>query len=65
MNISDNDFIKAAKEKDPQKLLDSLSEKDRMKVNELLSDKEALANLLKSPKAMALMKMLYGKGKNG
>ena len=65
MNTPNPDFIKAAKEKDPQKLLDSLSEKDRQKVNELLSDKEALANLLKSPKAMALMKMLYSKDKNG
>jgi len=65
MNISDNDFIKSAKEKDPQKLLNSLSEEDRKKVNAILSDKEALQNLLKSPKAAAIMKMLYGKGKNG
>lgn len=65
MNTHDPELIKAANEKDTAKLLDSLSEKDRKKVNELLSDKAAVENLLKSPQAQAIMKMLYGKGKNG
>lgn len=65
MNIPDNDFIKKAKGKDPQKLLNTLSKEDREKVNKMLSDKEGLKNLLNSPEAKAIMKMLSSKGKNG
>ncbi|MGI6279970.1 MAG: hypothetical protein ACOYJS_05360 [Acutalibacteraceae bacterium] len=50
---------------DPSKLLNSLSEEDRKKVNAVLSDKEALANILKSPQAAAIMKLLSGNDKNG
>lgn len=63
-NIDPN-LIKSAKSKDPQKLLDSLSAEDKQKVNSILADKSALANLLKSPEAMAIMKMLSGKNGNG
>ena len=50
---------------DPKKLMETLSEKDKEKVNKILSDKEALAKMLGSPQAQAIMKMLSGKGKNG
>lgn len=65
MNNFNPDFIKTAKEKDPKKLLNSLSKEDQEKVNNILSDKEALNDLLKSPQAQAILKMLSGKGNNG
>lgn len=52
-------------EKDPKKLLESLSNEDKETVAKILKDKKALAELLKSPQAQAIMKMLSGKGKNG
>ncbi len=51
--------------KDPKKLMESLSKKDKETVNKMLADKEALAKMLGSPQAQAIMKMLSGKGKNG
>ncbi len=51
--------------KDPKKLMNSLSEKDKETVNKMLSDKKALSEMLKSPQAQAIMKMLSGKDKNG
>lgn len=51
--------------KDPKKLMESLSQKDKETVNKMLGDKEALAKMLSSPQAQAIMKMLSGKGKNG
>lgn len=51
--------------KDPKKLMESLSSKDRETINKMLSDKKALAEMLKSPQAQAIMKMLSGKGNNG
>ncbi len=51
--------------KDPKKLLNSLSDKDKETVNRMLADKEALAEMLKSPQAKAIINMLSGKGKNG
>lgn len=65
MNNFDPNLIKNAKSKDPKKLLDSLSAQDKEKVNNILSNKEALADILKSPQAQAILKMLSGKGNNG
>ena len=52
-------------EKDPKKLMESLSKEDKETVAKILKDKKALAELLKSPQAQAILKMLSGKGKNG
>ncbi len=51
--------------KDPKKLMNSLSEEDKKTVHKMLSDKKALEEMLKSPQAQAIIKMLSGKGKNG
>ena len=52
-------------EKDPKKLMESLSKEDKETVAKMLKDKKALAEILKSPQAQAILKMLSGKGKNG
>ena len=52
-------------EKDPKKLMESLSSEDKATVAKMLKDKKALAEMLKSPEAQAIMKMLSGKGNNG
>lgn len=65
MNSFDPNLIRNAKSKDPKKLLNSLSDEDKEKVNNILSDKEALADILKSPQAQAIFKMLSGKDNNG
>lgn len=52
-------------EKDPKKLMESLSKEDKETVAKMLKDKKALAEILKSPQAQAIMKVLSGKGKNG
>lgn len=44
-------------------LINSLSAEDKQKLLNIMSDKEAMNNILKSPKAQALLK-LFG-GKNG
>ena len=59
------ELFKNAKNQNPEKLLEQLSEQDRKKVTDMLADKNALANLLKSPEALAIMNLLSGKGKNG
>ncbi|MBQ6848281.1 MAG: hypothetical protein IJO62_05165 [Clostridia bacterium] len=51
--------------KDPKKLMSSLSDKEKETVNKMLADKEALAQMLNSPEAKAILKMLSGKGNNG
>ncbi len=53
------------KNKDPKKLMDSLSQQDKETVNKMLNDKKALSEMLKSPQAQAIIKMLSGKGNNG
>ena len=64
-NPFNNEFIKAAeKAKNPEKLLETLPEDQQNKIKNILSDKEALNNILKSPEAAAIIKMLSGKGKN-
>lgn len=66
MKNIDPDLIKeAAQTKDPKKLFETLSDDDKKTVNSILSDKEALAQVLKSPQAAALLKMLSRKDKNG
>ncbi len=65
MNINPEILKKASQEKDPKKLFNSLNDKDKETVNKMLSDKKALEEMLKSPQAQAIMKMLSGKGKNG
>lgn len=55
----------AAKSGNASALVNSLSAQDKEKLNKLLSDKDALAEALKSPQAIALMKMFKGGGKNG
>lgn len=60
------DTIKnAAKSGDSSALVNSLSKEDKQKLTEILSDKQALADVLKSPQAQALMKMLQKGNKNG
>ena len=61
----DPELIKKVKSQNPEKLLEGLSADDRKKVTDVLADKKALADLLKSPEAAAIMNMLSGKGKNG
>jgi len=55
----------AAKSGDTSTLVNSLSQEDKQKLNNILSDKKALENLLKSPQAQALMKMLKKGNNNG
>ncbi len=60
----DRDAInKAVKNRDASSLVNNLSAEDKQKLNQLLSDKQALAEVLKSPKAQAIMKM-FNKGDN-
>ncbi len=54
---------KALKSGDTDRLLNSLSPDDKQKLLNVLSDQEKLNEILKSPKAQAILK-LFG-GKNG
>lgn len=63
--INPNDIKKAAKNGDASSLVNNLSAEDKQKLNRLLSDKEALSELLKNPKAQAIMKMFNQGEKNG
>ena len=65
-NKIDKEIIrKAAKSGDASALVNSLSKEDKQKLNNILQDKNALAEILNSPRAQTIMKML-GKGtKNG
>ena len=56
---------KAAKNGDTSALVNSLSLEDKQKLNNILSDKQALSELLKSPQAQALMKILKKGNNNG
>lgn len=47
-----------------EKLINNLSSEQKQKLNAVLNDKEALEKVLKSPQALALLK-LFGGGKNG
>ena len=57
-------ILKNLKEKNKDELLNSLSDKDKEKLSAVLNDKQELEKILKSPEAIAIMKMLGG-GKNG
>lgn len=55
----------AAKSGKADSLINSLSAEDKQKLNSILNDKNALEQMLKSPQAAMLLKMLSGGGKNG
>jgi hypothetical protein len=55
----------AAKNGNTDALINNLSAEEKQKLNSVLSDKTALENLLKSPQAAMLLKLLSGGGKNG
>ena len=57
----DKNAIEAAKKGDTDALMKKLSDKDKQKLNAVLNDKEALENILKSPQAAAILKLLGGK----
>ncbi len=65
MNINPQLINTLGKEKDPSKLMGKLTPEEKQTVNKMLQDKNALAEMLKSPEAQAIMKILSGKGKNG
>jgi len=58
------DMLNNLKGKSKSELINSLSSKDKETLNRILNDKSELEKVLKSPQAMALLKMLSG-GKNG
>jgi hypothetical protein len=64
-NIDKKALSEAAKSGNTEKLINSLSPEDKQKLNSILSDKNAIAEVLKSPQAAAILKMLSGGGKNG
>lgn len=47
--------------KNPNELLNTLSQEEKATVNKMLSDKKALNELLNSPEAASIIKMLSGK----
>ncbi|MBR4972892.1 MAG: hypothetical protein IKY45_00330 [Clostridia bacterium] len=59
-----NDIEKLKSEGNTENLINNLSPEQKEKLNAVLNDKEALEKVLKSPQALALMK-LFGGGKNG
>ena len=59
-----NDIEKLKSKGNTEKLINNLSPEQKEKLNAVLNDKEALEKVLKSPQALALMK-LFGGGKNG
>ncbi len=58
------DIEKLKSKGETEKLINNLSSEQKEKLNAILSDKEALEKVLKSPQALALIK-LFGGGKNG
>lgn len=63
--INHKTISNAAKSGDTSELVNSLSPEDKQKLNNILSDKQALSELLKSPQAQALMKILKKGNNNG
>ena len=57
------DIKQAAQSGNADALIKNLSDSDKQKLNNVLNDKKALEELLKSPQALALLK-LFSKGKN-
>ena len=64
-NLDKKAISEAAKSGNTDKLINSLSSEDKQKLNSILNDKKAIADVLKSPRAAAILKMLSGGGKNG
>ncbi len=62
-NINKKDIETAAKTGNTDQLINSLSPSDKQKLLKLMNDKAAMNEILKSPKAQAILK-LFG-GKNG
>ncbi len=52
------------KDGNAEKLINGLSQEQKQKLGSVLNDKKALEDILKSPQAIALMKM-FGGDKNG
>lgn len=61
--INKKEIENAVKSGNTDRLINSLSPEDKQKLLNIMSDKEAMNNILKSPKAQAILK-LFG-GKNG
>lgn len=61
--LDKNEIKNALKTGNTDSLINSLSSEDKQKLLNVMSDKQAMNELLKSPKAQALLK-LFG-GKNG
>ena len=55
----------AAKNGNTDALIKNLSDSDKQKLNAILKDKDAMEKLLKSPQAVAIIKMLSKGKKNG
>ncbi len=63
--IDRNVILETAKSGNTDKLVNSLSKEDKEKLNSILNDRKAIEEMLKSPQAAAIIKMLSGGGKNG
>ncbi len=63
--IDRNVILETAKSGNTDKLINSLSKEDKEKLNSILNDRKAIEEMLKSPQAAAIIKMLSGGGKNG
>lgn len=61
--IDKKEIENAVKTGKTDKLINNLSPEDKQKLLNVMNDKEAMSNILKSPKAQAILK-LFG-GKNG
>lgn len=61
--IDKKEIENAVKTGKTDKLINNLSPEDKQKLLNVMNDKEAMNNILKSPKAQAILK-LFG-GKNG
>ena len=62
-NVDKKELENAVKTGKTDKLINTLSPEDKQKVLNIMNDKAAMNEILKSPKAQALLK-LFG-GKNG
>ena len=60
-NKIDKATLDAARRGDANALMQNLDDKDRKKVEEVLNDKDKLKQILNSPAAQNLMKILGGK----
>lgn len=61
--VDKKEIENAVKTGKTDKLINNLSPEDKQKLLNVMNDKEAMNNILKSPKAQAILK-LFG-GKNG